>query len=127
PQTVAFLTMAWPGVTAAAKQVWRRSCSTASRVLLRTAFFFQAEDGIRDFHVTGVQTCALPISDPTTAGHEQLALPYRVDAYWAEIGRASCRERVQISAAGGASRKRRKENVSSNCSAAPSAVEARTG
>src|SRR5690606_9238944 len=24
-------------------------------------FFFQAEDGIRDFHVTGVQTCALPI------------------------------------------------------------------
>src|SRR5690606_39626940 len=25
------------------------------------AFFFQAEDGIRDFHVTGVQTCALPI------------------------------------------------------------------
>src|SRR5690606_40582358 len=29
-------------------------------------FFFQAEDGIRDFHVTGVQTCALPIllTDP---------------------------------------------------------------
>src|SRR5690606_11009611 len=32
----------------------------------------QAEDGIRDFHVTGVQTCALPISllrlpDPPTA------------------------------------------------------------
>src|SRR6266511_5550190 len=26
-------------------------------------FFFQAEDGIRDFHVTGVQTCALPISE----------------------------------------------------------------
>src|SRR5690606_39520490 len=25
-------------------------------------FFFQAEDGIRVFHVTGVQTCALPIS-----------------------------------------------------------------
>src|SRR5207342_2928307 len=24
-------------------------------------FFLQAEDGIRDFHVTGVQTCALPI------------------------------------------------------------------
>src|SRR5439155_14702749 len=24
-------------------------------------FFFQAEDGIRDGHVTGVQTCALPI------------------------------------------------------------------
>src|SRR5690606_39545074 len=27
----------------------------------RKHFFFQAEDGIRDFHVTGVQTCALPI------------------------------------------------------------------
>src|SRR5690606_38344470 len=34
-------------------------------------FFFQAEDGIRDFHVTGVQTCALPIS--TTAGSVVLA------------------------------------------------------
>src|SRR5690606_39842855 len=28
---------------------------------VRAVFFFQAEDGIRDFHVTGVQTCALPI------------------------------------------------------------------
>src|SRR5207253_6691934 len=28
----------------------------------RVFFFFQAEDGIRDGHVTGVQTCALPIS-----------------------------------------------------------------
>src|SRR5256885_12420820 len=27
-------------------------------------FFFQAEDGIRDYKVTGVQTCALPISFP---------------------------------------------------------------
>src|SRR5690606_40325694 len=27
---------------------------------------FQAEDGIRDFHVTGVQTCALPISSVTS-------------------------------------------------------------
>src|SRR5206468_9685989 len=27
-------------------------------------FFFQAEDGIRDLIVTGVQTCALPISSP---------------------------------------------------------------
>src|SRR5690625_1638599 len=29
-------------------------------------FFFQAEDGIRDGHVTGVQTCALPISSHAT-------------------------------------------------------------
>src|SRR5690606_5543539 len=35
-------------------------------------FFFQAEDGIRDFHVTGVQTCALPIShDGRRANPEQ--------------------------------------------------------
>src|SRR6266403_5008010 len=34
----------------------------ASRdVLLSFVFFFQAEDGIRDLYVTGVQTCALPI------------------------------------------------------------------
>ena len=32
-----------------------------SSVLLSLCFFFQAEDGIRDRDVTGVQTCALPI------------------------------------------------------------------
>src|SRR5688500_4347345 len=33
-------------------------------------FFFQAEDGIRDYKVTGVQTCALPILAPEQlAGH----------------------------------------------------------
>src|SRR5256885_8961597 len=32
-----------------------RSCATLC------VFFFQAEDGIRDYKVTGVQTCALPI------------------------------------------------------------------
>src|SRR5712672_3891546 len=31
-------------------------------------FFFQAEDGIRDKLVTGVQTCALPISPGTVTG-----------------------------------------------------------
>src|SRR5690349_21978942 len=30
-------------------------------------FFFQAEDGIRDLYVTGVQTCALPISSARRA------------------------------------------------------------
>src|SRR5688500_20396057 len=30
------------------------------------SFFFQAEAGIRDYKVTGVQTCALPISDNRT-------------------------------------------------------------
>src|SRR6266511_4170098 len=37
----------------------KRKRSKASHCIL--FFFFQAEDGIRDFHVTGVQTCALPI------------------------------------------------------------------
>src|SRR2546422_6952048 len=40
------------------------STSATRRSLLSSAifFFFQAEDGIRDVAVTGVQTCALPIS-----------------------------------------------------------------
>src|SRR5690606_40923465 len=77
-------------------------------------FFFQAEDGIRDFHVTGVQTCALPISDATlgeiSAALEEAfgrygTLPtpvrgvysqsYAGDARYAQVaaenGRASCR------------------------------------
>src|SRR5687768_18180714 len=35
--------------------------TTAGRVDFVVVFFFQAEDGIRDVAVTGVQTCALPI------------------------------------------------------------------
>src|SRR5688572_32303062 len=38
--------------------------------LLLYCFFFQAEDGIRDLTVTGVQTCALPISAPTPSWGE---------------------------------------------------------
>src|SRR5205807_3065947 len=40
-------------------------------------FFFQAEDGIRDYKVTGVQTCALPISSttPPTRSSGTKALP----------------------------------------------------
>src|SRR5260370_597823 len=34
---------------------------TVSESTARSFFFFQAEDGIRDSSVTGVQTCALPI------------------------------------------------------------------
>src|SRR5690349_22245250 len=37
-------------------------------------FFFQAEDGIRDLYVTGVQTCALPISaGPTRSARVRIA------------------------------------------------------
>src|SRR5437868_14157619 len=37
------------------------SGSGSDEMLLWAFFFFQAEDGIRDRNVTGVQTCALPI------------------------------------------------------------------
>ena len=66
-------------------------------------FFFQAEDGIRDRLVTGVQTCALPIS--MWAGNvvaqvnvltDIKCLTVRTsdfdDAEPTEIGRASCRK-----------------------------------
>src|SRR3989440_8056546 len=87
-------------------------------------FFFQAEDGIRDLIVTGVQTCALPIYFRSVAlilretrailqrARELIpehrttleGLPARLSQHDAlsqllqsldeEIGRASCRERV---------------------------------
>src|SRR5687768_17624628 len=82
-------------------------------------FFFQAEDGIRDVAVTGVQTCALPILLAVSFvlllfAFRSLVVPLKaivlnllsVSAAWgllvlvfqhgvgAEIGRASCRERV---------------------------------
>src|SRR2546421_2878563 len=92
--------------------------------LARFFFFFQAEDGIRDLIVTGVQTCALPIyfilyeaarlatitrgaylerlNNPTPWSRKMM--PHhrnmvrslcRVRAtFGSEIGRASCRERV---------------------------------
>src|SRR5438034_1181221 len=45
------------------QNIWRMSINLMSSELRpnRSAFFFQAEDGIRDHCVTGVQTCALPI------------------------------------------------------------------
>src|SRR5256886_8212009 len=86
-------------------------------------FFFQAEDGIRDLTVTGVQTCALPISEFSVLNHVPITIhtaespsehelltqgtgfftdvykKYGVEWYSPhstpiEIGRASCRERV---------------------------------
>src|SRR5699024_11533883 len=74
-------------------------------------FFFQAEDGIRDRNVTGVQTCALPIF---THRYVLLCTPLRylygyhtpivitfsrilLTFVGKKIGRASCRERVWIS------------------------------
>src|SRR5690625_7347369 len=93
-------------------------------------FFFQAEDGIRDGHVTGVQTCALPISPMNTVPSSSIEMSAPVSSWiWliilplgpmtspilstgtltvmirgaVEIGRASCRERVRRSMRGGQS------------------------
>src|SRR2546422_6156357 len=99
-------------------------------------FFFQAEDGIRDVAVTGVQTCALPIcrrldplADAYTVNHwsgvqckhlrEDQAADYG-DAQGAaqlgtrpepnrQIGRASCRERVEISVVAVSLKKKKRE------------------
>src|SRR5690606_39691414 len=49
----------------------------AGRCLLSCFFFFQAEDGIRDFHVTGVQTCALPIW-PSSATQTNSSIPLQL-------------------------------------------------
>src|SRR5438034_11125702 len=43
--------------------------------LLLFAFFFQAEDGIRDHCVTGVQTCALPIFASVATGKDAPRCP----------------------------------------------------
>src|SRR5438445_4384676 len=96
-------------------------------------FFFQAEDGIRDIGVTGVQTCALPIStSPSTVlvvdadtddrrddeeGEDVRAGVDDEHGGWTrrddeqardhragelrQIGRASCRERGEVSRGGG--------------------------
>src|SRR5258708_25267859 len=48
------------------KRVWLLGNPPASGCLVHLFFFFQAEDGIRDDLVTGVQTCALPISMRST-------------------------------------------------------------
>src|SRR5205807_4596521 len=80
------------------------TCEISMQDVLRF-FFFQAEDGIRDYKVTGVQTCALPISImlSTTAGPARMLpcavayLPALWPAHSVEIGRASCRERAQVS------------------------------
>src|SRR2546427_7703693 len=53
--------------------------SSISCMLARVPFFFfQAEDGIRDLTVTGVQTCALPILSVAVAGKPRYVFP-RID------------------------------------------------
>src|SRR5439155_14196750 len=86
--------------------------------------FFQAEDGIRDGHVTGVQTCALPIFAasevdlpepvaPTTSTSPRLVMTIS-SRIGGKIGRASCRERVYISDDAGRVKVRNRLLVSSS-------------
>src|SRR5256885_3713146 len=109
------------GSATARQSIKRLSGRSITRLLYFFFFFFQAEDGIRDYKVTGVQTCALPICSTLTACHEQalravhslakrailyanrlpgcrhfrLPLNFRLRPLLrAQIGRASCRERV---------------------------------
>src|SRR5688500_20391773 len=70
-------------------------------IIVSSLFFFQAEDGIRDYKVTGVQTCALPISPdgrPRCASRGPWKGPGETPTGRSreKIGRASCRERVWL-------------------------------
>src|SRR2546427_9029240 len=62
-------------------------------VLLFFFFFFQAEDGIRDLTVTGVQTCALPISGCGQEGCCDGATPLVSDEATARESRSFPRRR----------------------------------
>src|SRR5438093_11833185 len=72
-------------------------------------FFFQAEDGIRDWSVTGVQTCALPIytAGPVGAGvpPDSQDRPHDRRPRWGGGARAEARERgdsvSELGSAGG--------------------------
>src|SRR5690606_30630000 len=65
-------------------------------------FFFQAEDGIRDFHVTGVQTCALPISGGELMGIRHAVLG--IGIAWLAACAAADREEGDTRAEGAAPR-----------------------
>src|SRR5436309_10965362 len=62
-------------------------------------FFFQAEDGIRDFHVTGVQTCALPISTAATLPVARPPCVVKADGLAAGKGVHVCRTDAELDAA----------------------------
>src|SRR2546426_1284497 len=53
-------------------------------------FFFQAEDGIRDYKVTGVQTCALPIFPPSTYSRQTSAPNILSNSSWGWISLKRC-------------------------------------
>src|SRR5690625_2764021 len=62
----------------------RQRVSRYIYIIYSIIFFIQAEDGIRDGHVTGVQTCALPISATTFFGF--IALSFMNFEIGADLG-----------------------------------------
>src|SRR5690606_40009478 len=72
-------------------------------------FFFQAEDGIRDFHVTGVQTCALPILHLFRIGPEVLDDPRLLELAHREDRRGAPLHLLELPASSGATFRRSEE------------------
>src|SRR5688572_31564094 len=72
-------------------------------VLFFFFFFFQAEDGIRDLTVTGIQTCALPICPRADDHRRRTADPARGRAGMARAGtpRAGVARRLPAGLRGG--------------------------
>src|SRR5438093_2061341 len=82
----------WCDVTLIVVGVHTRFCYCCCGWLVHWTFFFffQAEDGIRDWSVTGVQTCALPIS--VNGVGPKVALAVVSGSSPAELRRAIARE-----------------------------------
>src|SRR5256886_4336018 len=95
-------TLKWRYMSGMRRQVWRYMMNAG--YVGEPVFFFQAEDGIRDLTVTGVQTCALPISRAPTTGFRRSGSPCPSRARRtplvcrSALNRASCRPRRRDSA-----------------------------
>src|SRR2546421_9442940 len=91
-----------------------------SEYVMLVFFFFQAEDGIRDLIVTGVQTCALPICAGRAGRAPARDDPPRAaqgDSQGARRGRRGRRRRraAQASGGAGAARGRQEEIGRASC------------
>src|SRR2546429_6362683 len=60
----------------------RTTAATRFNAMVAFVFFLQAEDGIRDVAVTGVQTCALPILEALDREHIVVCEQCRSDIIW---------------------------------------------
>src|SRR5256886_16460141 len=84
-------------------------------MLVDVFFFFQAEDGIRDLTVTGVQTCALPISGDSAIASifvPPTSTPMRTEAVYARRDRLDRRfTKIATDRAGGRAPLGRRESL----------------